>query len=103
MFKLPDMDRRWNNVDPILLAGDGTALFAIECRKLNDIPAGATDLRLIDAVDVYRRSVTTYVQTAYGAEATTRHAAHYRRAWRGCSFSDVVRYVAGVNGGDADG
>lgn len=103
-----DMARRWDHVDPVLKQGDGSALFAIEFRRLNP-PAGLQEtvaefFARIDAVEAYGRSVSTFRDDGTGQLVENRDdARRYRFGHPGCPFGEVVEHVAAINRGQGDG
>lgn len=109
-----DMIRRWDEVDPILWGGDGSALFAIEFRRLNP-PAGVEETiaeywQRIDAVSAYQSSVSTWREEGgrgFDGDIVTivanrDDARFYRMEHPGCAFVDVVAYIAELNRRDGD-
>lgn len=96
-----DLDRTWQDVDPFLWRGDGTALFAIEWRRLNGDDYGGCQV----AVEFYRRQITTWRLSEYydRPQASYTEARIYRAQNPGCSFRDVIAHVAAVNRGLGDG
>lgn len=103
-----DRVRRWDGVDPILWAGDGSALFALEWRKANP-PAGPVETfpefwACLDAVAAYKRSVSIWLEDEAGDLVENRDDARlFRLAHPGCSFGDVVAHVALLNLAQGDG
>lgn len=103
-----DMLRRWDDVDPILLQGDGSALFAIQWNRLNPMPPGGDPFShqwaRVDAVAAYKRSVSTWRDDGTGEIVENRDAARkYRFEHPGCSFAEVQEHVAVLNLRDGDG
>lgn len=102
MVNSVDLNRRWDDVDPLLWGGDGSALFVMEFRRLNP-PAGAEETvaelwARIDAVGAYQRSISTWRDDGTGRLAENRDAARrYRYQHRGCSFAEVIEHVAELN------
>lgn len=97
-----DLQRRWDDVDPLLWGGDGSALFVMEFRRLNP-SAGAKETvaefwARIDAVEAYGRSISTFRDDGTGHLAENRdEARRYRYAHPGCSFAELIEHIAEVN------
>lgn len=95
-----DFARTWDEVDPLLWGGDGTALLAMEWRRLNGDDYRGCQV----AVERYRRQIISWrVSEAYQwPQASTSDARGYRAQHPGCSFEAVIAHVAAVERGPGD-